>query len=126
MADLKSEIEGRNAVFQAMFKAGKFKEAAEVYAPDCKVMLAHRNPIEGRDNAEKMLEGMWKSGSPDLSLETDEVGPSGGDFAFERGHYRLICDDGTDKDAGKYVVVWKRVEGKLCMYLDILNSSLPA
>jgi ketosteroid isomerase-like protein len=53
---------------------------------------------------------------------------SSGDMALDRGTYRLsVAPDGTKQvDTGKYVVVWRKVDGQWKAAADIINSDLPA
>lgn len=51
-----------------------------------------------------------------------------GDMAMETGDYRLAFRDGDQlvEDSGKYVVVWKKVDGAWKVAADIFNTNLPA
>lgn len=53
---------------------------------------------------------------------------SSGDLAYEIGTYQLSFEKGGQRvdDRGKYVVVWKRIDGAWKAAADILNSDLPA
>jgi ketosteroid isomerase-like protein len=47
-----------------------------------------------------------------------------GDTAIEIGLYEL-SSGGQTLDKGKYVAIWKKVEGEWKMHRDIWNSNLP-
>lgn len=51
-----------------------------------------------------------------------------GDMAVETGDYRLSVRNGGQlmEDSGKYVVVWKKVDGTWKVAADIFNTNLPA
>ena len=51
-----------------------------------------------------------------------------GDLAYELGVYELAFDgeQGPVRDRGKYVVVWKKVDGDWKAAADIFNSDGPA
>jgi len=59
---------------------------------------------------------------------TSIVVASGGDMAYDIGTYNLSFDSdkGPVKDAGKYVVVWKKVDGDWKVAAGIFNSNGPA
>ncbi len=60
------------------------------------------------------------------TTEVIEVAASG-DLAYERGTYNFSMDtpDGPIKDVGKYVLIWKKIDGKWKAVADISNSDLP-
>ena len=47
-------------------------------------------------------------------------------FLSETGHYEIYAAENKLLDKGKYVVVWKSVNGVWKMYRDIFNTSMPA
>lgn len=64
----------------------------------------------------------------ELSIHPEEIiVSSSGDMALDRGTYKLtIATDGKAKtDAGKYVVVWRKIGGEWKVAADIFNSDLP-
>jgi ketosteroid isomerase-like protein len=48
-----------------------------------------------------------------------------GETAYEVGKYALTGEGGKVLDNGKYIVVWKREQGKWRLHRDIWNSSMP-
>lgn len=66
--------------------------------------------------------------STDLTLTPDDVLQSG-DLAAESGRYMVhVVPKGTTMavtDSGKYIVVWKKRDGRWKIYRDIFNSDLP-
>jgi len=56
---------------------------------------------------------------------TDEV-TGNGEMLAETAHYEMYGADNKLLDKGKYVVVWKPVNGEWKLYRDIWNSSMPA
>ena len=68
--------------------------------------------------------------APDFTMTfgTDQlVLSSPGDMALDRGWYRLSAQgpNGPINDTGKYVVVWRKVDGKWKVASDIFNTDLP-
>ena len=58
-------------------------------------------------------------------LEPKEV-EGYGDLAYEIGDYTLAGEGNAVLDQGKYLVIWKREEGRWKLHRDIWNTSLPA
>lgn len=84
-------------------------------------MIAPGEPVaRGRP----AIAAAWKKaidgGVKDLSLQTAEV-ESAGDLACETGIVRLVAKDGTITQA-RYVVVWKRENGRWKLHRDIWNA----
>ncbi|XP_077983418.1 uncharacterized protein LOC144438245 [Glandiceps talaboti] len=125
MADsgLKTVIAERNDKFMALFAAGDMKGLSEVYTEDCKLMPQGTVTKTGRQSVEEIFSAVRSSGVAKVSLSTDEVGGvEGGDTVFERGHYEMLKEDGSTADVGKYVVIWKKVNGVYHMDVDCFNS----
>ena len=55
------------------------------------------------------------------TLEIVDVDASG-ETAVEVGRYRLTAGD-AEADHGKYIVVWKNVDGRWKLHRDIWNTS---
>ena len=59
-----------------------------------------------------------------VNLESMEI-EGMGDSAFEIGKYVLFGDGDQALDNGKFIVIWKEVEGEWKLHRDIFNSSMP-
>jgi ketosteroid isomerase-like protein len=60
-----------------------------------------------------------------VQLATDDV-EGEGDTAWECGRYVLETADGQVADRGKFLVIWKRVDGNWHLHRDMINTNLPA
>jgi len=63
--------------------------------------------------------GGMAAGVKDLTLDTTEVGTAG-DLAWEEGTVRLVPTKGAPT-VGRYIVVWKREDGRWKLHRDIWN-----
>jgi ketosteroid isomerase-like protein len=95
------------------------------YTSDAKIFAGNRDIIEGR----KLIMDYWtpqgngknthhKITSHEIKVTSDE--------AYDYGVYEgsTLQSDSTTVDwQGKYVVIWKKDDGKWRMYLDIWNRS---
>jgi uncharacterized protein (TIGR02246 family) len=110
----------------------KSKDAAaisQMYTEDGAFMPANAPIGKGRAAIEQNWAGMMSTPGFDLSFAPDQIIVSAsGDMALDRGTYRLVvAPDGKEQiDTGKYVVVWRKVDGEWKAAADIINSDLPA
>lgn len=98
---------------------------SQLYAPDG-ALLAPGAPIaEGPSAIEEAWRGMMETPGFALTFEiTQIVVASAGDMALDRGTYRFSSSgpNGPVTDTGKYVVVWRNIDGEWKAVADIFNS----
>ena len=102
---------------------------AQMYAEDGAFMPANAPIGIGRTAIEQNWAAMMNTPGFELTFAPEQiVVSSSGDMALDRGTYRLVvAPDGTEHvDTGKYVVVWRKVDGEWKAAADIINSDLPA
>ena len=102
---------------------------AQLYAEDGMVMPANEPATRGRDAIRKWWDGAMKMPGYDLSFSPEQIlVSSSGDMALDRGTYRFRATppQGAIDDTGKYVVVWRKVDGEWKVAVDIFNSDKPA
>jgi uncharacterized protein (TIGR02246 family) len=121
----RSSIEAQNQKFSATFQKGDAAAVAALYSPDGETFPPNADVVSGRDAIQKMWQSVIDSGVASVKLTTRDA-ESAGDWAWESGTYELAGKDGASIDRGKYVVVWKRLQGEWHLHRDIWNSSLPA
>ena len=135
MPTLQEEIEAGNAKFMAAFDKGDMSALSLLYTEDCKVMPTGAGVLEGRGAVPNVFQHVRDAGAAKVVLRTDEVGPMGGEnlaypqkgrseVAYERGSYTFYKGDGAVFDHGKYVVIWKCIDGQWYLYTDIFNTSV--
>jgi len=120
----KSAIEAANAQFSAAAAKGDGAAMAALYAADGQVMPAGSNPIRGTEAIQKFWQGVLDSGIATVELKTVEVFGHG-PIATEVGAYKLRDKAGKELDHGKYIVVWRRVEGQWKLLLDMFSTNVP-
>lgn len=111
-------------------RALDYDSIADVFTPTGRVMIPGRPMAAGR----AAVRQAWAEFLGSMSeLEVDygpreiEIGASG-ETAMEVGWYALsmATPEGRIADRGKYIVVWKKIEGAWLIEADILNSDLAA
>lgn len=98
---------------------------AKLYAPDGALLPPGAPIAVGSSAIEQAWRGMMETPGFALSFEiTQIVVASAGDMAFDRGTYRFSSSgpNGPVTDTGKYVVVWRNIDGEWKAVADIFNS----
>jgi len=132
VSDVAAEAQAIRDVNAQWLGAVTSKDAAATaafYTPDGRLMAPNAPTAQGAAAIAEAFAGIFSLPNVALSWTEDlvEVAP-GGTLAYDIGSYTLSFDgpDGPMQDNGKYVVVWKKVDGQWRVAADIFNSSLPA
>jgi len=127
--DAENAIARANADFAANARAGNAQTlVTNFYAPDAVVMAPNVPAFRGRDAISAFWTAFLASGAVDLALTSTNVTQPSSDVAIETGRYDLSLRPASGqaiKDAGKYVVVWKKSNGRWWAAEDIFNSDMP-
>lgn len=120
----KKEIEAANVEISTFMTNGDSVGIASAYSKDGSLMTSNMPAIKGKDNLIKIWGGFIKSGIGSIDLTTIEVW---GDenFITEEGMFEIKTKEGVSVDKGKYLVLWKKEDGKWKLHRDISNSDLP-
>jgi uncharacterized protein (TIGR02246 family) len=121
---VKTAIDAANKKFGAAIAAGDAAGVAGIYTDDAMVLPPNMEAIKGKAAIEKVFQGLIVVGIKSATLTAQDV-ESHGDTATEIGSYSLMNAAGKEIDRGKYIAIWKRVQGQWKMHRDIWNSSLP-
>jgi uncharacterized protein (TIGR02246 family) len=124
-AAVKAAIDANNKKFGAAVAAGNAAEVAGLYTDTATVMPPNGEAVSGRPAIEKLFQALIAAGIKGVTLTAQEV-EAHGDSAIEFGAYSVKDGTGKELDRGKYMVVWKRVQGQWKLHRDIWNSNLPA
>jgi len=127
--DAENAIARANADFAANARAGNAQTlVTNFYAPDAVVMAPNVPAFRGRDAISAFWTAFLASGAVDLALTSTNVTQPSSDVAIETGRYDLSLRPASGqaiKDAGKYVVLWKKSNGRWWAAEDIFNSDMP-
>jgi ketosteroid isomerase-like protein len=124
--DAEQQIRDLDAKWVAAFKARDFSTIEAIYAPDGLFLPPDAPPTEGAKAAAEI----WKSWGELPNVEVT-FGPlrvevaSSGDMAYDYGAYTFAFDGDKGRviDKGKYVVVWKKLNGVWKVAADMFNSN---
>ena len=80
--------------------------------------------VRGKAAVQAFWQGAFDMGIKAAALDIVEV-EAHGDTAIEISQYTLFVEGDQVADKGKYIVIWKRIEGEWKLHQDIYNSSMP-
>ena len=110
--------------FSAAYMRADVEEMVSLYTDDAVIFPNNMDFIRGRDAIQKY----WALG-PGRRIILHKITPVeirfSGDMAYDFGMYEISGsnDEVTwGPNYGKYVIVWKRVDGSWKMHVDIWNS----
>ena len=121
-------IRGQVDQWLKLIKAKDAAAITQLYVEDGAVMPPNAPIAKGHADVEKTWASLMKIPGFDLTFAPEViVVASSGDLALDRGTYRLsVSPSGKPQtDTGKYVVVWRKVNGEWKAAADIFNSDLP-
>ena len=124
LSKAKSLIEAENAKFMDAIRKGDSSAVSANYSSDAWLLPPNSDAIQGND-----IPAFWgsfiRSGVKDLKMVIDDISGNEDQIA-ETGKYEIYGAENKLLDKGKYIVVWKPVNGSWKMYRDIFNTSMPA
>ena len=118
----KAEIVEANKEFMKLFSAIDSVGLSNLYTQDAKFMMNGAPAISGKESIQSTISAIMNSGVSSVNLTTIDVWGTENLIAEEGGLSLFVGDDEVDQ--GKYVVLWKKVDGKWKLFRDIFNSNL--
>ena len=97
-------------------------KVASFYAEDAVVMPPNAPPIEGRRAIQRDHERLFKESPPFELTATPLASETSGDLGYIRGEY-VVRRQGSPDVRGKYVEVWRRINGEWKIICDINNAN---
>ncbi len=111
--------------FMTAFSNSDDAALAALYTEDAKLMPSNSDFVSGNEAVRAFWKSVFDMGIKKATLETLEV-EGMGDTAYEVGKYTLFIEGEQVADSGKYVIIWKMVNGQWKLHRDIWNTSMPA
>lgn len=120
-----AEIAANNRAFESAFEAGNVDGIGALLAPDVMALPPDGPVVIGRDAVRQLWESAIRDhGMTSCRITTDTVDVVG-DLASEVGHATMTTapPGGKSETAKiKYLVVWKRLNGKWLLHRDTWNA----
>ena len=125
LENAKKEIIAANKELTDALSKGDSVAVASAYSIDGALMSYNAPIVKGKENLIKSWGAfITATGGATVELNTVEVW---GDenFLTEEGTFVIKSKEGAQMDIGKYLVLWKKEDGKWKLHRDISNSDLP-
>ena len=119
-----STIEAFAGQWETALNAGDVDGIVALYTDDCRIMPPNSPAVTGHEAARAEFASMIDAG---LGIQLKTIAAvSAADLGYRVGTYALNAPDGAVIDRGKYVEVWRNVNGAWKIADDIWNSDMPA
>lgn len=121
----KSEIEAANHNYEVLCsKTDSVGLATECYTVDAKLMNPNEETAVGRKAIQSVFAGIMNAGITGIKIQTAEIW---GDenCITEEGTLAINIKDGTVVGKGKYLVLWKKEDGKWKIHRDAYSFNTP-
>lgn len=118
-----TELEAAAQGWEAALNAGDLDAVVALYATDARLLPPNGEMAQGAEAVEDSFGGMIDAGLQG-ELTTIEALVAG-DLGHRIGTYKLMTGDGTLVDEGKYIEVWRKMDGEWKISADIWNSDRP-
>ena len=106
------------------YNRGDAKGVASYYTEDGKVMPPGMETQIGREDVAGFYAKMMELGGKTVVFETQEIGPlNSTDSAFEWCNFHFKTEKGDIMVRGKYVVIWKKIDGQWRVYIDCVSKT---
>ena len=110
--------------FKKFVEQGDSESIASLYAEDAKLLPPNMDIIEGKKTIQEFWQGAFDMGFNSYNPEMIEA-ESSGELGLFVGTYTIYGDGNQEIDKGKFLTVFKSIDGKWKIYRDIFNSSMP-
>ena len=116
-------LKGMRTVFQSALDAKDPAAIAAIYTEDGALLPPNSESVSGR----AAIEAFWKEAvaSGIVGKGKDIEVHALGDVGYTVGTFTATDADGATIGEGKYVEIWRHVDGEWQMHRDIWNSNLP-
>ena len=110
--------------FQKSIEQGDLGNIGNLYTEDAKILPPNMDMLEGRDSIQAFWQRASEMGIKSYQPEILEVEYSG-NLGFFVGKYTLYGNENQVINKGKFITVFKNIDGEWRVYRDIFNSSIP-
>ena len=122
---MKKTIEEKNIAFAKAFVTGDSTTMVNHYTLDGKIFLPNSVAVVGRPEIATLISQYLKFGIKEFRDETTSL-YGGEDNLIEEGNFFMGDGKGNTLDRGKYIGIWRKVDGEWKVYSNMFNSSIPA
>lgn len=120
----KAAIAASNKMYNESFAKNDSVAFVGCYTSDAVLMAPNMPALSGSDGIKAFFTGGYAMGIRGIDLVTTEVN-GGPEMVYETGTYSVKDGTGNSLEKGKFIVIWKNVDGVWKMHRDIYNSDAP-
>lgn len=95
-----------------------------IFTKDARVLAPNSEAVSGK-KAISQLNSEWVNYGVHQFEEISTATYGGGDYIVDEGNYFMISGPDSTSERGKYINIWKKVNGNWKIYSKIWNTSLP-
>ncbi len=122
---MKEIIKEKDDAFAKAFVTGDSAGLVNAYTEDGKIFPPNSEAVIGRAAIAGLISQYLKFGIKEFHDETTSL-YGNEDNLIEEGNFFMGDGKGNTIDKGKYIDVWRKVNGDWKIYSNMFNSSLPA
>jgi ketosteroid isomerase-like protein len=121
---VKAAIAASNKVYGESFAKNDSVAFVGCYTSDGILMAPGMPALSTSDGIKAFFTGGYAMGIRGIDLVTSEVNGNS-EMVHETGTYNVKDGSGNSLEKGKFIVIWKNVDGVWKMHRDIYNSDAP-
>jgi ketosteroid isomerase-like protein len=127
LEEIEAAVRARSAEVAGLEAAGDYQSAITYFADDVIVQIADAPHFQGREPLLEIYETVFASTVDFEGTTTDVVAASSADLAYEYGINRFVFEtpDGPLEVMGKYLGVWKKIEGEWYIVAIAASNDAP-
>jgi ketosteroid isomerase-like protein len=122
---MKKTIEEKDNEFAKAFVTGDSVTMVNSFTQDGKIFPPNSDAAIGRSAIAGLISQYLKFGIKKFHDETTALYGNEANL-IEEGNYLMGDDKGNTIDKGKYIDIWRKVDGDWKIYSEIFNTSMPA
>lgn len=126
--DDSDKIEAMNAQWVKAFEQRDFQSMQALFTSDSLLLSPNEPAVKGPEAVVQVWKSWAEFTNVAIAWAANRIDvSSSGDMAYDYGWYTFAFDseNGRVEDKGKYIAVWKKVDGTWKVAADIFNSDLP-
>ena len=114
LAQIEAEVRTRSKALIEAEETADYKRAVSFFTSDAVIQPANAPQFQGLDPLLELYETVMATATAFEGTTTEIIPAAGGDMAYEFGINRFVFEtpDGPMEALGKYLVVWRKVDGE--------------
>ena len=124
LGELRRLIERKNEQFTRAHVMGNRATIDAMFTDDAKVLPPNADPVIGRVAIDKLTAEFIAYGITEFHERTTDFYGTG-ELLVDQGDYVMVYGPDKTVERGKYLNVWKRVDGEWKIYSNIWSANAP-